>query len=540
MNAGAQPRPALFQILLAAAAIWLALVLPDSPGGLNAATLLAFPLELLALLLLAMAAGRGPAGRTVRLIATLFLTLLILLKLADLAMHEVLGRPFNPIADLPLIDASVRVVAGSFGVAAATFAVLLAMALILGISFALWWSLGVWSRLAPPGPWPAVAALAAIALLPAQAAPTSFGWGLPVATDTTRFVIERTALARRTLADLRQFRQAVSNDPLTDTPGLLNAVDRDVLVIFLESYGRTSFDTPFYAETHLPTMRRAEADLAYAGLAVRSDFLTSPTQGGQSWLAHASFANGLWANDQSRYLASLASGRQTLFHHPQRAGFRTAAVMPAITRPWPESRRMGFDLVLAAGDLGYRGKRFNWVTMPDQFTLAAGDRLLRDGTDPRRLFAQIALISSHAPWVPVPSVLEWDELGDGRVFDAMAEAGDPPRVVWRDRDRVRQQYRLAIDYVLQTVAAYALLNADDPPFMIVLGDHQAAASIALDERREVPIHVIGPEGLVGRTANWGLTQGLIPSERMEPIPMEEMRDMILRTFSDPGVAGPPA
>ena len=155
MNAGAQPRPALFQILLAAAAIWLALVLPESPGGLNAATLLAFPLELLALLLLAMATGRGPAGRTVRLIATLFMTLLILLKLADLAMHEVLGRPFNPIADLPLIDASVRVVAGSFGVAASTFAVLLAMALILGISFALWWSLGVWSRLAPPGPWPA-------------------------------------------------------------------------------------------------------------------------------------------------------------------------------------------------------------------------------------------------------------------------------------------------------------------------------------------------------------------------------------------------
>ena len=154
---------------------------------------------------------------------------------------------------------------------------------------------------------------------------------------------------------------------------------------------------------------------------MRSGFLTAPTQGGQSWLSHASFASGLWINDQSRYQAYLASGRRGLFHHAQAAGFRTAAVMPAITRPWPEALRMGFDRVLAAGDLGYRGQPFNWVTMPDQFTLAATDRLLRaPGAAP--LFAQIALISSHAPWVPVPRMVAWDQVGDGRVFDAMAQA----------------------------------------------------------------------------------------------------------------------
>ena len=38
---------------------------------------------------------------------------------------------------------------------------------------------------------------------------------------------------------------------------------------------------------------------------------------------------------------------------------------------------MGFDRILAAADLGYRGLPFNWVTMPDQFTLAAFDRLVR-------------------------------------------------------------------------------------------------------------------------------------------------------------------
>jgi hypothetical protein len=69
----------------------------------------------------------------------------------------------------------------------------------------------------------------------------------------------------------------------------------------------------------------------------------------------------------------------------QGAGFRTAAVMPQITLPWPEAALMGFDTVLAAADLGYRGLPFNWVTMPDQFTLAAFERMeLGDGPRQRR------------------------------------------------------------------------------------------------------------------------------------------------------------
>lgn len=531
-------RPGFFRAVVAAAFVWLTLVLPDSPADLVALPAMAFPLELPAILLTAMALGQGGAGAAIRMLLTALLTLFAVLKVADLAMKEVLGRPFNPVADLPLIDASVRVIAGSFGVLAGVLAVIAALLLAAGIAAVLWWALRQWSRLGRPGLWPTVAALLAIAVLPLHASGALAGWGLPVTADATRFATARAALARRTLDDLRDFRAMAASDPMVGRVGLLDGIDRDVLVLFIESYGRTSFDTPFYAETHLPTLRRAEADLASAGLAIRSGFLTSPTQGGQSWLAHSTFANGLWVNDQSRHLAALASGRQGLFHHAGQAGFRTAAVMPAITRPWPEAQRMGFDRVLASGDLGYRGKPFHWVTMPDQFTLAAVQRLLRDGSDPRRLFAQVALITSHAPWVPVPSLLDWDQLGDGRVFNAMAEAGDPPRVVWRDRDRVRLQYRKAVDYVLQAVAAYALLTADDPPLMIVLGDHQAAASIALDDRREVPIHIIGPDPLVARSAAWGLVPGLVPPDDMPPIPMQAMRDMILLGF--PGADGPPA
>lgn len=199
---------------------------------------------------------------------------------------------------------------------------------------------------------------------------------------------------------------------------------------------------------------------------------------------------------------------------------------------------MGFDRILTAADLGYEGLPFNWVTMPDQFTLTALDRKLRDGNDSRPLFAQVALISSHAPWTPVPWLLDWNLVDDGREFDAMAQAGDPPSVVWKDRERVREHYRDTISYVLQTVTEYAERHAEDPPLILLLGDHQAASSISLDERREVPLHLIGPPDLVEAAAEWGLTPGLIPPPGSAPLPMEGLRDRFLRSFSGTGDVPP--
>ena len=65
------------------------------------------------------------------------------------------------------------------------------------------------------------------------------------------------------------------------------------------------------------------------------------------------------------------------------------------------------------------------------------------------------------------------------------------------------------------------------------GDHQAAGFVAMDDRAEVPIHVIGPAHLVDRVAAWGWTDGLIPDGTLPAVPMDEMRGRILRTFSGP-------
>ncbi|RJE80281.1 sulfatase-like hydrolase/transferase [Paracoccus sp. JM45] len=515
----------MIRSILALLVLHLLTSLPAAPSPL---VLSAFAVPKLDMLILATAmilAKDGYLGRIIRIAGTVALGLVTILKCADLAMRESLGRNFNPVADLPLIDALVRLVAGTVGVWAAIGAVIAAILAGMTMLYALWWALGVLGRSGRYLAW-SIGGLAVAILLLA-----------PVTLPNWTFARDRGLLAASTITELRDFRVQARLDPMQQIPKPFSKIDRDVLVIFLESYGRTSFDTPFYAQRHLETLSQAQRRLSDAGLTMRSGFLTSPTHGGQSWLAHSTFMNGMTIGDQTRYQASIASGRQTLFHHAQRGGFYTAAIMPAITRAWPEGLTMGFDEIFADGDLGYQGLPFNWITMPDQFTLTALDRIRN--AQPRPVFAEVALISSHAPWVPVPQMVDWDQVGDGTIFSDMAQAGDSPKEVWRDRDRVRSQYRDAIDYTLQAVMEYAGRQGRNAPLMVLVGDHQAATSIGLDDRRQVPIHIIGPAALVDLTADWGLTSGLIPPDDAAPLPMDQMRDNLLRSFSLP-VDVPPA
>jgi hypothetical protein len=528
---------------VAAAVLYLILIQPNHPDAMTWGALLAFPLEWPAILLGLMAFGASRAGHVLRGILVAVLVLIAVLKAADFAMFSALSRGFNPVSDLALVEAGARLLTGAVGPVLAVLALVAAMVVICAVVALLWWSTGVWAAMRPRNRLfrglTGSAALLSAGVAAAEVGDTLGRWTLPAhipgSAFSARVGIERIEMIRSTLIDLREFSEAAANDPFVGIGGMLTVIDRDVIVVFVESYGRTSFDTPLFSDLHLRTLERGQEDLESRGLSMASGFLASPTKGGQSWLAHATLANGLWVDGQTRYGAVLASERKTLYHFAAEAGFHTAAVMPQITLDWPESSVMGFETILAAADLGYEGLSFNWVTMPDQFTFAAMDRLLRtERADERPVFIQMATGTSHAPWVPVPDLVSWDSIGDGSIFDPMALAGESPDVVWRDRDRVRAQYRLAIDYALEVVLSYAALHAENPPLMIVVGDHQAAGFVALDEGPDVPIHVIGPDYLVDRAAkDWGLTQGLIPSPDAPVVPMDQMRDRILQSFTDP-------
>lgn len=532
---------------LALAVLYLALIQPNHPAALTWGALGLFPLELPALIALVVLAGTGRAGRVLRAGLVAALMAIIVLKLADFATFVAFNRGFNLVVDTNLIPAAWHMAAGAMGTALAALALGAAVAALGLTGWALWWAMGVWAALAPSRGVrlaAAVAVVPALALAMAEIGHARRAWSLPPqiraaipgAAFTARVGWERVEQIQTTRADLAAFRRAAEGDPMAQAgPYLDHLGQRDLILLYVESYGRSSFDNPLYASTHMPTLARIEADLAARGLAMRSAWARAPMAGGQSWLTHGTVASGLWLDTQGRYRALLASPRQTLFHMAQAAGRRTVAIKPAHVFPWPEGAFFGFDAIYNAADLGYRGLPFNWVTMPDQFTLAALDRLERSAPQgaPGRvpLVVQVALVSSHAPWVPIAPLLPWEDLGDGTIFNPHAIAGDPPEVVWRDHDRVRDQFRQAVDYALQVGGEWAARHAADAPLIVMLGDHQPAHFVAQAGGYDVPLHVIGPPDLVARFDALGWAEGMWPDPAQPALPMDRLRDLLLRTLS---------
>lgn len=478
-----------------------------------------WPAELpMVLLLLLAAPGRTSRGAVVGLA-----TAAMALCLADLGTDAALQRPFNPALDAGLAASGWEFARGALGLpallAAATVAGLAMVAFVAG----LWWATGRMAAVLPAYRRPLLIA----AMIPALALALVPGSAL-------RLLAARTQDTVAARADLAAFQAAAASDPYADAPaGTLGALaGTDILLIFVESYGISALTDPFLA----PPVTAALADggrlLSDAGLAARSGRVTSPVTGGQSWLPRATFTAGLAVDSQARYAALLASPRRTLLHVARAAGWQTAAVVPAITRAWPEGDFFGYDRILAAGDLGYRGAPFNWVTMPDQFTLAATGRLLLSPGPRPPVMAEIALISSHAPWTPIPPLLPWDAVGDGSVFTPYAAAGDPPDVVWRDPARVRDQYRQSVAASLRVVMEF-LARRDRPTLAVVLGDHQPAPFVSGDgPNREVPVHVIGTPAALARLDAWGWDAGL-GAAAAPAWPMQDFRDRFLAAFAAP-------
>lgn len=521
------------RLALAALILNLVLIQPNHPGAMTWGALRLFPLELPVILCALLV---WP-GRLLRSVLVLWLVASVVLKGADLGFFIAFNRGFNLVADLPLIGSAWTLASGAFGPVLAGLIVLGTVAVLAGLAAALWWATGQWTRLAPAPVWRGLAGLGAtlsLALAVAEGGRAMRLWSLPFdppgAAFTARLTVERVVVARDTLAALAEFRAVAEADPLASLAAPLARLNgRDLFVVFIESYGRASLDNPLYAPAHTAILRQAEGALAARGLAARTAWLASPVEGGQSWLAHATLASGLRIGDAGRNVALLSGPRRTLWQVARAAGWRTAAVSPAITMPWPEGARLGFEVLLDRDAMGYRGPPFNWITMPDQFTLARfRDRL---PPDPRPLAAQITLISSHAPWVPVPVPLPWDRIGDGEVFGPMSTAGDPPEVVWQDPDRIRAQYRDAVGYSLTVALDWAARAGDPAPLVLILGDHPAAGFVSQTGGPDVPAHLIGPPDVLALTDAWGWSRGLVPDPTTPDWPMEAFRDRFLQAFS---------
>src|SRR6185436_37921 len=96
---------------------------------------------------------------------------------------------------------------------------------------------------------------------------------------------------------------------------------KDVVFAFVESYGRSAVQGSSFSRGVDRVLDDGTRRLRAHGFDSRSAFLTSPTFGAISWLAHSTFQSGLWVDSQQRYDALMTSQRLTLSTLFERAGW---------------------------------------------------------------------------------------------------------------------------------------------------------------------------------------------------------------------------
>ncbi|GHJ33407.1 hypothetical protein TPA0910_78400 [Streptomyces hygroscopicus subsp. sporocinereus] len=529
---------------LSLALVFVALLLPTELALIRPGAFLRVPVEGIfgaTLLLMLPSVTR----RVVAVLAGVVLGALTILNLLDIGFHEFLGRGFNVVLDWILLDDAESYVKDSFGGTAATAAVagavVLAVALLVLMALAVLRISDVMARNS------AVATRTTLVLGTVWVVCAALGVqvaGVPFASrSTTALVQDRAERVRKTLADEREFAKVAAVDAYGDTPGdrlLTGLRGKDVIFTFIESYGRSAIEDPRIAPGVRRTLRDATERLDKAGFAAKSGWLTSATYGGSSWLGHSTFLTGLWIDNQSRYRTVTAGDHLSLTRAFQRTGaWRTVGIMPGVQKAWPEGRFYGLDHVYDSRDLGYRGPKFSWSTMPDQYALKAFERLEHGRKHDKPLMSEIILTSSHQPWAPLPKTIPWSEIGDGSVYRAVQKAGKKPADVFTDPTEVKTEYGKSIQYSVNSLIDYVLKYGGKNTVLVFLGDHQPLARVSGDNAsRDVPVTLVAhDQAVLDRISDWGWQDGLMPGANAPVWKMSSFRDRFLDAYGPGPGAG---
>jgi phosphatidylglycerophosphate synthase len=518
---------------LAVLLVWAALVAPNHPEDLNLGGFARLPLELL-VVVAGAALLPAAARRVLAVLLGAILSAVVLVKVLDIGFFTAFDRPFRPLDDSSYLGIGIETLGDAIGRSAANLVVAAGALLILAVLSIPVLALLRVTRVAAGHRDRALRVAAALGVL----------WvalhlaGAPVASSSSAaLAVDEVQGVRTALASRAAFTRHIAHDPLSATPGsrlLTGLRGKDVLVVFVESYGRIAVQDSSVSPRIDAVLERGAEQLRAAGFSSRSAFLTSPTFGGLSWLAHSTLQSGVTVNGEWRYGQVVKKGRVTLTRAFRRAGWRAVAAMPGNHRAWPEgSTFYHYDQVYDRRNFGYRGPDFGLPPMPDQYTLLALQRRELAKRHRPPVFAEVDLISSHAPWTRIPQLIAWDEVGDGSIFDRLPAEESTQTALFGDADRARVAYGHSIEYSLSTIFSFVQRYGDDDLVLVVLGDHQPATLITGhdDPSHDVPISVIAHDPKVMRQiAGWSWEDGVSPSRRAPVWPMAAFRDRFLTAF----------
>lgn len=521
------------------------------PGfGVRYMPRLSFELCLAVLALMVWVVWRGvPSKRAAGLLAGGFVALMAV-RYADVTAPAVLGRPVNIYWDGQHGLELLRVAAASLSIGQQIGgAVLFGLGLLVltGLARAAIWMLA--RCFAGQRPGHAVPVL----LTGVAALSISFAAYVPDVRDTRWFfalplaptLVQQGRVLTQVLRP-EQGEAALGSSPsFNRQPGALAGLTgpqgpADVLLLFAESYGVSSFEQPEQAAALAGPRAVLAQALADSGRGMVSARVTSPTFGGASWLAHASLLSGLPITDPTRHQLLLASQRPTLVGHFARHGYRTVGWQPGIKRPWPEGAFYGFARLADDAGIGYMGPDFGYWRIPDQAAMALlhdqelrPDQPLQNGSPRTPRFAVFATTSTHAPFHPLaPLAADWARLTQPGAYSAAQAAA--ARAATLAVQQPAQNYALGMGYQFGWLADYVRTLASPALVVVMVGDHQAPALVSgRGASWDVPVHVISSDAMLLQRLQ---AHGFVPGQQppATPLgPMHQLTSILLDVFDAP-------
>ena len=530
--------------VLAVLFVWAALVAPNQAQDLTVTAFLRVPLE--GLVLIGLAAVLPTIPR--RILAGVLgpaLALVVILKILDIAFFSAFARPFDLIGDAGDAGIGIETLRDALGHTEANLivfgSVALAVALLVVMTLAMLrltrvaaghrrWSLG------------AVAGLSAVWLLCSVSGAQLLSHTPVASTSAASYVVHEVGTVQADIHDEGVFANQINHDPFRATPGsrlLTGLRGKNVLLVFVESYGRVSVQGSSFSPAIDALLNRGTKQLRSAGFSARSAFVNAPGFGGISWLAHSTLQSGVWASNQRRYDQLVATDRFTLSDAFNRAGWRTINFAPADDRSWPEgSSFYHYDKLYDRRDMGYRGPGFNYAPMPDQYMFAALQRLELAKTHRRPLFAEVDTVSSHMPWDRIPQMVPWNELGNGSIFNRIPMDREPSSFWWHP-NQVKAAYARSLEYSLDALISFVHQYGNKNLALVVVGDEQPLAIVSgQNAGHDVPISIIARDPAVfKRISGWGWQSGLLPRPDAPVWRMSAFRGRFLTAYGPQPATG---
>ncbi|MGW3936625.1 sulfatase [Streptomyces phaeochromogenes] len=517
--------------------ICFALLMPTSAPKFTPGVFLRIPVEAVLGAAVLIVLPRRPRI-AVAILAGASLGVLTVLNLLDVGFNMFLGRGFNVVLDWVLFDDAQSYLKDTMGNGGAIGAVIAVLALVLIVLVLMTLAVLRVSNVMTRNRDAASRATLVVGTAWVTCAALGLqlsGPGIAARTTVAR-VEDRVNRVQATLKDEAAFAKEAKKDAFGGTPGdqlLTDLRGKDVMIAFIESYGRSAIEDEATAAGVDATLTAKNEALTKAGYSAKSGWLTSATYGGSSWLGHSTFLSGLWINNQNRYRTVTAGEHLTLPGAFKRTGaWRTVGVMPGVQKNWPEGKFYGLDNVYDSRELGYEGPKFSWSTMPDQYALSAFERLEHGKKRDKPLMSEIILTSSHQPWAPIPKMIPWDQVGDGSVYEGIEKAGKDPEDVFYDSKKVKEEYGKSIQYSVNSLIDYVVKYGSKNTVLVFLGDHQPLASVSgSNASRDVPVSIVAHDkSVLDKIDDWGWTDGIKPDKSAPVWRMDSFRDRFLTAY----------